>query len=172
MKNNVNVSLVVPSIRTCSSERSKFFMLHPLASTAARPRGRLNRLVSLCCRSRRPSKLCLSDRTAGRLDCPGRSGSNRKGRARVRKLAGDAQEDQIFIATWLCWPNSERVYTALSLALLLAGQLLDQKPAVKSRPVLTLRPPELSGRDVEHLTEVTRQVALIGESYSIRNLRQ
>ena len=92
--------------------------------------------------------------------------------ARVRKLAGDAQEDQIFIATWLCWPNSERLYTALSLALLLAGQLLDQKPAVKSRSILTLRPPELSGRDAEHLTEVTRQVALVGKPYGIRNLRQ
>jgi hypothetical protein len=48
MKNNINVSLVVPSIRTCSSERSKFFMLHPLASTAARPRGRLDRVWCHC----------------------------------------------------------------------------------------------------------------------------
>jgi hypothetical protein len=46
------------------------------------------------------------------------------------------------------------------------------RPAVKSRPILTLRPPELSGRDAEHLTEVTRQVALVGKPYGIRNLRQ
>ena len=36
-------------------------------------------------------------------------------------------------------------------------------PAVKPRPILTLRPPELSGRNAEHLTEVTRQVALVGK---------
>src|SRR4051812_16453245 len=125
-------------------------MLHPLASTATRPRGRLDRLVSLCCRSRRPSKFCLSDRTAGRLDCPDDQEAIEKA-ARVRKPAGDAQEDQIFISTWLCWPNSERSYTALSLAFLSGGKLLDQKPAVKSRSILTLRPPELSGRDAEHL---------------------
>jgi hypothetical protein len=57
-------------------------------------------------------------------------------------------------------------------ALLLAGQLLDQKPAVKSRSILTLRPPELSGSDAEHLTEVTRQVALVGKPHGIRNLGQ
>jgi hypothetical protein len=44
--------------------------------------------------------------------------------------------------------------------------------AVKSRPILTLRPPELSGRDAEHLTEVTRQVALVGKPHGKRNLRQ
>jgi hypothetical protein len=147
-------------------------MLHPLASTAARPRGRLDRVWCHCAvvRGDHPS----SAYQIGPPDvsiAPDDQEAIEKA-ARVRKLAGDAQEDQIFIATWLCWPNSERLYTALSLALLLAGQLLDQKPAVKSRAVLTLRPPELSGRDVEHLTEVTRQVALIGESYSIRNLRQ
>jgi hypothetical protein len=46
------------------------------------------------------------------------------------------------------------------------------RPAVKSRPILTLRPPKLSGRDAEHLTEVTRQVALVGKPHGIRNLRQ
>jgi hypothetical protein len=46
------------------------------------------------------------------------------------------------------------------------------RPAVKSRSTLTLRPPELSGRDAEHLTEVTRQVALVGKPHGIRNLRQ
>jgi hypothetical protein len=45
------------------------------------------------------------------------------------------------------------------------------RPAVKSRPILTLRPPELSGRDAEHLTEVTRQVALVGKPHGKRNLR-
>jgi hypothetical protein len=45
-------------------------------------------------------------------------------------------------------------------------------PAVKSRSILTLRPPELSGRDPEHLTEVTRQMALVGKPRGIRNLRQ
>jgi hypothetical protein len=44
-------------------------------------------------------------------------------------------------------------------------------PAVKPRPILTLRPPELSGRNAEHLTEVTRQVALVGKPHGKRNLR-
>jgi hypothetical protein len=43
---------------------------------------------------------------------------------------------------------------------------------VKSRSFLTLCPPELSGRDAEHLTEVTRQVTLVGKPHGIRNLRQ
>jgi hypothetical protein len=38
--------------------------------------------------------------------------------------------------------------------------------------ILTLRPPELSGRDAEHLTEMTRQVALVGKPHGIRNLGQ
>src|SRR6266487_5326639 len=46
------------------------------------------------------------------------------------------------------------------------------RPAVKPRSILTLRPPELSGRDAEHLTEVTRQVALVGKPHGKRNLRQ
>jgi hypothetical protein len=45
------------------------------------------------------------------------------------------------------------------------------RPAVKSRSFLTLRPPELSGRDAEHLTEVTRQVALVGKPHGKRNLK-
>ena len=64
-------------------------------------------------------------------------------------------------------PQNARTQLSRS-ALLLAGQLLDQKPAVKSRSILTLRPPELSGRDAEHLTEVTRQVALVGKPHGIR----
>jgi hypothetical protein len=68
-------------------------------------------------------------------------------------------------------PQNARTQLSRS-ALLLAGQLLDQKPAVKSRSILTLRPPELSGRDVERLTEVTRQVALVGKPHGIRNLGQ
>jgi hypothetical protein len=46
------------------------------------------------------------------------------------------------------------------------------RPAVKFPSILTLRPPELSGRDAEHLTEVTRQMALVGKPHGIRNLRQ
>src|SRR5258708_24042619 len=42
-------------------------------------------------------------------------------------------------------PQNARTQLSRS-ALLLAGQLLDQKPAVKSRSILTLRPAELSGR--------------------------
>jgi hypothetical protein len=38
--------------------------------------------------------------------------------------------------------------------------------------LLALRPAKLSRCDAEHLTEVTRQVALVGKPYGIRNLRQ
>jgi hypothetical protein len=41
-----------------------------------------------------------------------------------------------------------------------------------ARPMLAPPPPELSGRDAEHLTEMTRQVALVGKPHGIRNLRQ
>ena len=51
--------------------------------------------------------------------------------------------------------------------------LLPPPPCRKaSRHSLALCPPELSGRDVEHLTEMTRQVALVGEPHGRRNLRQ
>jgi hypothetical protein len=36
--------------------------------------------------------------------------------------------------------------------------------------LLTLRPAKLSGRDAEHLTEMTRQMALIGKAHGISNL--
>ena len=39
------------------------------------------------------------------------------------------------------------------------------------RTGLALRPPELSGRDAEHLTEMTRQMALVGKPRGKRNLR-
>jgi hypothetical protein len=41
-----------------------------------------------------------------------------------------------------------------------------------SRNTLALRPPELPWRDSEHLTEMTRQVALVGKPHGTRNLRQ
>jgi hypothetical protein len=36
--------------------------------------------------------------------------------------------------------------------------------------LLTLRPAKLSGRDAEHLTEMTRQMALIGKAHGVSNL--
>jgi hypothetical protein len=45
------------------------------------------------------------------------------------------------------------------------------QPEAKFRSILALRPPELSGRNAEHLSEMTRQVALVGKPHGKRNLR-
>jgi Amidase len=49
--------------------------------------------------------------------------------------------------------------------------LVYEQPALVGAPGLALRPPELSRRDAEHLTEMTRQVTLVGKPHGKRNLR-
>jgi hypothetical protein len=82
------------------------------------------------------------------------------------------QEDRIFIATGFAGLPPERSYAALSLRASSGGTASRPETGGEVSIILTLRRPELSGRDAEHLTEMTRQVALVGESYSIRNLGQ
>ena len=60
----------------------------------------------------------------------------------------------------------------LKLREVVDGRNMPGHDAVALATRLTFRPPELSGRDAEHLTEVTRQVALAGKPHGIRNLRQ
>lgn len=74
-----------------------------------------------------------------RTTCVSKAAAGARARLKVEKPARDVQKDRIFIATWPCWPASERSYAALSLRVSSGGTA--SRPGSRQGP----RPASVAG---------------------------